>query len=228
MTVVFACVITVLAVLVLRTPLLRAPAVFYILAVLLSVASALQLPASDILSFSSQLEYVVKHGSVAFFLFAIIMYVGVLPETSRLRHYLMPVRGKLSIAASLIAAGHFVGYLAAFLAGFLSRTAPMVPRALAAFVFALALFALLVPLAITSVTAIRDKMPVQRWKKLQQWAYVFFALLYVHVVVMLAPTALRGGDATLRFACYTAVFVPYIILFFARGKWRDVELAATL
>ncbi|MBQ9021739.1 MAG: ferric reductase-like transmembrane domain-containing protein [Eggerthellaceae bacterium] len=226
MTVVLACFITVLTVLVLRTPLQHAPVVFYILAALLSVASALQLPAADMLAFSGPLEYVVKHGSVAFFLFAIIMYVGVLPETSRLRHYLMPVRGKLSIVASLIAAGHFVGYLAAFLAGFLSRTAPMVPRALAAFIFALVLFALFVPLAITSVTAIRDKMPAQRWKQLQQWAYVFFALLYVHMAIMLAPTALRGGDAAVRFACYTAVFVPYIVLFFARGKWRDVKLAA--
>ena len=219
--------ITLAAVLLLRTPLMHAPAVFYVLAVLGGIACTVQVPAFAGVSLPGSLSYVLKHGSVAYFLFAIVMYVGVLPDASRMRHYLMPVRGKLSILASLVACGHFAGYLGAFAAGLFSRSAPVASRALLAFALALALCALLAPLAVTSVAAIRDKMTAVRWKRLQQWAYVFFAFLYAHVAVMLAPTALRGGDAALRFACYTAVFVPYVVLFFARGKWGDLRSAKT-
>lgn len=218
MVVLAACIVTVVAVLLLRTPLMRAPAVFYVLATLLGIVASLDLSTLAAVPIPESLVYVLKHGSVAFFLFAIVMYVGVLPETSRLRQYLMPVRGKLSIVASLVAVGHFAGYLAAFASGFLFRSAPVAPRTWMVFLLALALVALLIPLTVTSFVAIRNRMPVARWKQLQRWAYLFFALLYVHVAAMLAPTAMRGGDALVRFAFYTAVFAPYLALFFVWNK----------
>lgn len=218
MVVVVACVATVAVVLLLRTPLLRAPAPFYLAAGLFGLAGAVDVAALAAVPLPAFVLYVLKHGSVAFVLFAVVMYAGALPEASWLRRYLMPVRGRLSIVASLIAGGHAVGYLLVFAAGVLLRSVPLGARSLLSFLLAFALLALLVPLAVTSVVAIRDRMTAARWKRLQKWAYLFFALLYVHVAVMLVPAALCGGDAFVRFACYTTVSVPYLVLFFVQNK----------
>ena len=56
-------------------------------------------------------------------------------------------------------------------------------------------------------------MRTESWKRLQRWAYVFFGLVYVHLMLMLAPAASRGGEAALvTVAVYTVVFGAYAVL----------------
>ena len=56
-------------------------------------------------------------------------------------------------------------------------------------------------------------MRTDSWKRLQRWAYVFFGLVYVHLMLMLAPAASRGGEAAVAsVAVYTVVFGAYAVL----------------
>ncbi|MFQ8866773.1 MAG: hypothetical protein ACLR67_00475 [Eggerthella lenta] len=55
------------------------------------------------------------------------------------------------------------------------------------------LLVLLLVLGVTSFGFVKKHMRTESWKRLQRWAYVFFGLVYVHLMLMLAPAASRGG-----------------------------------
>ena len=47
---------------------------------------------------------------------------------------------------------------------------------------------------------------------MQKGAYVFYGLIYIHVLAMLLPSAMNGGSAAVQsIAVYTAVFVVYAV-----------------
>ena len=84
---------------------------------------------------------------------------------------------------------------------------------LGALAVALGLLALLLVLGVTSFGFVKKRMRTESWKRLQRWAYVFFALVYVHLMLMLAPAASRGGEAAVAsVVVYTAVFGAYAVL----------------
>ena len=84
---------------------------------------------------------------------------------------------------------------------------------LGSFGFAAVLFVLLLILGITSFQAIKTRMKVDSWKRVQKLAYLFFFLVYVHVMLMLLPSALNGGIAsTISVGVYSTVFLAYFIL----------------
>ena len=62
-----------------------------------------------------------------------------------------------------------------------------------ALALALALFALLVVLGVTSFNVVKKRMKKETWKRVQLLAYPFWGLVYVHLLLMLVPSALRGG-----------------------------------
>ena len=155
---------------------------------------------------------------LGFGFFAVVMYIGVLPEGSKARRWLNPIRGELSIIASLLTAGHVLNYLSSyierFLAGYFGSSAAMATS----FAVALLLVILLIPLAITSVNAIRRRMHAASWKRLQLLAYPFFILIFVHLVFLLGPSASAPGQkAFTSVAIYTAVFGLYVVLRVARA-----------
>ena len=83
---------------------------------------------------------------------------------------------------------------------------------LGALVVALALLVLLLVLGVTSFGFVERRMRTESWKRLQRWAYVFFGLVYVHLLLMLLPSALHGGlAAQASVAVYSVVFVGYAL-----------------
>lgn len=64
-----------------------------------------------------------------------------------------------------------------------------------AFVLAVVLLVLLVVLGVTSFAFVKRQMSTASWKKVQKLAYPFFGLVYVHLLLMLLPSALHGGLA---------------------------------
>ena len=50
------------------------------------------------------------------------------------------------------------------------------------FVLGIALLIIFVPLWVTSFDSVRKRMGVVKWKKLQKWAYVLYALLFIHAM----------------------------------------------
>jgi DMSO/TMAO reductase YedYZ heme-binding membrane subunit len=56
-------------------------------------------------------------------------------------------------------------------------------------------------------------MRTELWKKIQKLAYPFFGLVYVHLMIMFLPPALKGGEAAqISVIVYSAVFISYAVL----------------
>lgn len=72
---------------------------------------------------------------------------------------------------------------------------------------------LLLVLGVTSFAFVKRRMRTDSWKRLQRWAYVFFGLVYVHLMLMLAPAASQGGEAAVAsVVMHTVIFGAYAVL----------------
>jgi DMSO/TMAO reductase YedYZ heme-binding membrane subunit len=195
-----------------RTPLKRLPLLFYGLAVLVSMAAIYLTLYPDPNPFIRAFAFAVQKGHVGFSLFAVVMYLGVFDTASAVRRYFNPVRAELSIMAAILMAGHFILYLRNYLmllGGLLSLKWSI----LASLVVALVLLALLTVLTVTSFNAVKRRMRPAAWKKLQRLAYLFFGLIYLHMLGYLLPPALGGSTAAwVNVAVYTVLFGGYAVL----------------
>lgn len=173
----------------LHNPLKAHPAAFYAAAVLVSAAFASHAALEAFPAFGRVLFPYIQRCLFAFGLLSVVMLVGALPEDSRLRRYLNPVRGKLSIVASILVAGHVANYVQSYhlqmVGGLFSLPATM----LISFAASAVLVALLALLAVTSLDVVRRRMDVNGWKRVQMLAYPFYLLIFVHVALILGPSA---------------------------------------
>lgn len=223
--VVLAC--SIAAVCLLRNVMLRMPIVFYVLAcatvVLLFAGSSGLLGA-----WWRPVILLVQRCMVALALFVIVMFIGVFPKESKVGSWLRPIRAELSIIAWILCIGHMCSYAVPYAQRAFSGTMSL--SMAIAFWVAVALFALLLVLGITSFGVVKKRMRTTTWKMVQRSAYVFFALVYVHMVLMLAPAAVAGGvQAQISIAMYTAIFLAYAILrlrraFLASGLSRNAYI----
>ena len=208
MTFLMVLVATIVAVLALRQPLHKWPVAFYALAVAADVAYIAGIEGLLPRAVTSPLTLLMGKCMLSLALFVVVMYIGVFAKGSRAHQWLKPVRAELSILACILACGHMAVYLASY--------APRLGGAMGANVLsalALALLVLLLVLGVTSFGFVKKHMRTESWKRLQRWAYVFFGLVYVHLMLMLAPAASRGGEAALvTVAVYTVVFGAYAVL----------------
>lgn len=216
MTFLILLVCSIVAVFALRTPIHKAPVLFYALA----IAADLLFVFGDTLGLprpiSHALFLAIHKCTLALALFVIVMFIGVFSRESKVRRWLQPIRAELSIIAWILSLGHMVMYLLSYatriLAGFVDGAV------LVALIVALVLFVLLLVLGVTSFRAVKRRMSSVAWKKVQTFAYVFFGLVYVHLMLMLLPPALRGGEAAqTAVAIYSIVFIGYAIARAARA-----------
>lgn len=157
--------------------------------------------------------------ALAFLLFTIVMFVGVLGDSSPLRARLMPIRRQLSILGCIFALGHLAFYGVSY-----------VPRLGSAFAgnlgfsleLAAVLVALMAVLLVTSFQVVKRRMNAARWKGVQRLAYPFYLLTYVHLVLLLAPSAFAGRDtAIVSLVVYTVVVATYVVLRVRRALLRQ-------
>ena len=151
-----------------------------------------------------------RRGTLAMTLFTIVMYIGVLPQHSALRIRMQSIRAELSIAACLLVAVHIAINISIFLPRILQpSTRPTIAASIA---ISLVLFALMLMLGVTSFSFVKKHMDAHAWKNLQKWSYLFYGLVYVHIVLLLGPGALAGGVSTqTNLAAYTLVFALYAL-----------------
>ena len=199
------------------------PGAFYALAVVLDVVfvvgSFVRLP--DVLQ--NVLNVLLHRCTLATALFAVVMYIGVFARDGRVAQYFRPIRAELSIMAWLLSLGHMAIYLSSY-ASTLALGLPQTNVAVA-LVVALALFVLLVVLGVTSFNVVKKGMKKETWKRVQLLAYPFWGLVYVHLLLMLLPSAVRGGAAAqVSVIVYSVVFLGYAVLRVARAL-RDRRAA---
>jgi DMSO/TMAO reductase YedYZ heme-binding membrane subunit len=143
------------------------------------------------------------------------MFAGVFPPESRLHAAIYPLRRELSIMGCILASGHIIAYLDAFVPWFLypgglTQTPLSVTVSLAV---SLVLTVLLAVLTVTSFVVVRSRMRPALWKRIQSLAYPFYMLILLHCLLILLPSALAGSiTIAINLAVYAAVFCAYVVL----------------
>ena len=154
-------------------------------------------------------------GALALALFFFVMFANAVPNGSPFMRRVMPVRGELSIIASILAIGHGAALGKAQLEHALAGRLDGALGA-AAFIVSLLLMAVMLPLFVTSFRRIRRKMKPRAWKKLQRAAYAFYALACLHIILFNIKGARSGNaGALINVLAYGALFVTYAVM---RGR----------
>ena len=192
---------------ILAKPLKRHPAPFYIVALALVGLYWFGTTTNTAGGLWPYFMPLMQRCALAFVLFTIVMFVGVLDESSPLRARLMPIRRQLSILGCIFALGHLAFYGVSY--------APRLGSAFSGNLgFSLALAALLVLLMaillVTSFQVVKRRMSAARWKGVQRLAYPFYLLTYV---LLLAPSAFAGREtATVSLVAYSVAVGSYAVL----------------
>lgn len=152
-------------------------------------------------------------GAFATSLFIVVMYMAALPNGSAAIKRLMPIRAELSIIASILTLAHnasFGKYY--FVKLFTEPSALNTPRLLAA-ICSVIMICILLPLFVTSFKTVRRRMSAKRWKRLQRWAYLFYALIYIHVMLLNVSAHQSGRSGyVLNIILYSLIFFGYAAL----------------
>lgn len=143
-------------------------------------------------------------------IFVVVMYTGALKNGSKLIKFLMPIRAELSIIASILTLGHNIIYGKTYFVKLFTNPQSIAPNMLAAAIVSLILILIMIPLMITSFPKICKKMKAKKWKQLQRLAYIFYGLIYVHLMLIMIPLA-RMNIIRYKFnvIIYTLIFLTY-------------------
>jgi DMSO/TMAO reductase YedYZ heme-binding membrane subunit len=202
--------------------------IFYVLAIVLDGAYIYFRFFADYNPVIFSLLQAMQKGLIAFALFAVVMFIGVLSESSKLRTRLYPIRGELSLLGFLFALGHIGGYLTSYLMTLVRDSGVLPPSVLLSIVVSFTSFILLLILGVTTFNFVRSAMNSDLWKRIQRLSYVFFGLVYIHLMLMLMP-AMRNNVTTaiISASIYTAILGAYVVLRVLKAK-RDKSTARTL
>ena len=187
----------------------KRPAPFYVGAVMIAAASVfvvwsgMRLPTW----IADWIVPIFARGGLSGGLFIIVMWTGAFPNGSKPVKYLLPIRGQLSIIASILTLGHNVAYGKTYFGRMAASPVSLSATTLTAAVCSIVMVLIMLPLFITSFLSVRKKMRPKAWKKLQRSAYVFYGLLYCHVLLLALPNVLAGKPAYILTAfVYTSIF----------------------
>lgn len=150
-------------------------------------------------------------GSLGTAMFVAVMYAGALPKGSKLIAPLMKIRGELSITAAILVLCHNFTYGMTYFRMLFTKTSLLSATQLAAAVISLVL-------TVTSFPSVRKKMQAKKWKQLQRTAYVFYGLMYVHIMLINIPYARLGlGMYIANVVIYSIVFLGYAAMRIAKA-----------
>lgn len=166
-------------------------------------------PAFLDLRLRSQLPLILGALGTACFVF--VMFAGALPNGHPWMKRIMPIRGELSIFACLLTLGHNLSYGKNYMTPAFLFTGQFSTVKAAAWVSVI-LIVLMLVLTVTSIKAVRRRFSPKMWKSLQRWAYLFYALVYIHVLLLTVPGLLKGRSSYLtNLLVYSVVFLSYAV-----------------
>lgn len=166
-------------------------------------------------------------------IFVIVMYTGAFKNGSKLIKFLMPIRAELSIIAGILTLAHNISFGKNHFVNLFTAPEVMSTNMKAAAGVSIILITIMVPLLITSFPSVRKLMKPKVWKNLQRSAYLFYALIYVHVMLIMVPVAM-SGDTTyiINVLVYSVVFITYAVMriakYFAKKSAAKSKRASTL
>lgn len=149
-------------------------------------------------------------GTIGTAFFIIVMITGALPRGSKFIGPLMRIRGELSIMAAILVLSHNLTYGMTYFKMLFSAPAALPAAQRCAVVISLMLIVLMIGLTVISFPAVRKKMNPKKWKQIQRSAYVFYGLLYVHIMLINIPYARMGLHMyAVNVLVYSIVFAGY-------------------
>ena len=144
--------------------------------------------------------------SIAFFI--LVMFAGALSPRWKVTKKLLSIRAEAAILGTILIIPHGVMYSVRFIVKLLNNK-PITTLYIVYLIIGLIAFIIMIPLFITSLKKVRSKMKYVEWKRLQRWAYPFYVLIYIHIVL-----SIFNDDEfdIIKLSIYTVVFVSYFIL----------------
>ena len=157
-------------------------------------------------------------GSLGTAMFIAVMYAGALPKGSKLIVPLMKIRGELSITAAILVLCHNFTYGITYFKMLFIKPEALPATQLTAAIISLVLIIIMIVLTVTSFQAVRKKIKAKKWKQLQRTAYVFYGLMYVHIMLINIPYARLGlGTYIANVVIYSIVFLGYAAMRIAKA-----------
>lgn len=156
---------------------------------------------------------IMRQGHVGISFLVVVMMLGALKKSKPVVN-LFKIRGELSILGVIFLFNHFVYYIVKIITS-LPKWHAMTKTALifTSMVSLLSIWAwiICIPLFITSFRSIRRKMNAARWKAIQRYAYIMYALVYLHIMFafMSKPDIY---EYSFDIMVYSGVFLTYLCL----------------
>lgn len=196
-------------------PLKKAPYPFYAAAAILAVGTVL-LAGADLRAVpavvTDHVFALFTRGALATALWCVVMWTGAFPNGSAAVRKLLPIRGELSITAAILTLGHNIGFGQTYFVRLFTDSSRMSASQITASILTIVMLLIMLPLTVMSFPQVRKKMKPKLWKRLQRTAYLFYALIYAHVMILCVPLARMGRPGYFfSIVVYSAVFLGYAV-----------------
>ena len=188
----------------------KKPAVLYGICILLSLVSIFYPREGGLPFLDFFFKKIMQRGVLAGSLFIWVMLAPVLPKSFSGRKTIYLLRGEMAICASLITLAHNLAFGGKYFGALFFGQGHISLMELHAAIVSCLMILLLIPLTITSFQTVRRKMQAKTWKKLQNWSYLFYLLLYLHIFFIYQGALIRGkGDYFFTLMLYSFIFGFY-------------------
>ena len=188
----------------------KKPAVLYGICILLSLVSIFYPREGGLPFLDFFFKKIMQRGVLAGSLFILVMLAPVLPKRFSGRKTIYLLRGEMAICASLITLAHNLAFGGKYFGALFLGQGHISLMELHAAIVSCLMILLLIPLTITSFQTVRRKMQAKTWKKLQNWSYLFYLLLYLHIFFIYQGALIRGkGEYFFTLMLYSFIFGFY-------------------
>ena len=188
----------------------KKPAVLYGICILLSLVRIFYPREGGLPFLDFFFKKIMQRGILAGSLFILVMLAPVLPKSFSGRKTIYLLRGEMAICASLITLAHNLAFGGKYFGALFLGQGHISLMELHAAIVSCLMILLLIPLTVTSFQAVRRKMQGKTWKKLQNWSYLFYLLLYLHIFFIYQGALIRGkGDYFFTLMIYSFIFGFY-------------------
>ena len=188
----------------------KKPAVLYGICILLSLVSIFYPREGGLPFLDFFFKKIMQRGILAGSLFILVMLAPVLPKSFSGRKTIYLLRGEMAISASLITLAHNLAFGGKYFGAVFFGQGHISLMELHAAIVSCLMILLLIPLTITSFQSIRRKMQAKTWKRLQNWSYLFYLLLYLHIFFIYQGALIRGkGEYFFTLMLYSFLFGFY-------------------
>ncbi|MCK4551514.1 MAG: ferric reductase-like transmembrane domain-containing protein [Tenericutes bacterium] len=161
-----------------------------ILYIIFTIVSALAFFISEI-----PITMAFNKGFLGLAFFYVVMINGILPKKKSLYKKLYSIRAELSILGFIVLTPHAIKF---FIDMFFNSGIDGI------FDFVgLIAYVIMIPLFITSFKKIRAKFSFYNWKRIQNFAYFAYLLIFVHLIM--------NYSLPVNLILYLILFIPYII-----------------